>query len=105
MALAGAVVVVRVWNARRHRRARRFGTNVTMYRPRPSSPCWLGSVARSAWLPGGAHSFLRISLALRDSYAAAAMSEQRDRVVAVGEAIVELVRGGDGRFGIGCAGD
>src|SRR5438034_10374300 len=33
------------------------------------------------------------------------MSEQRDRVIAVGEAIVELVRGGDGRFGIGCAGD
>ena len=33
------------------------------------------------------------------------MSEQRDRAVAVGEAIVELVRGGDGRFGIGCAGD
>jgi 2-dehydro-3-deoxygluconokinase len=34
-----------------------------------------------------------------------AMSEQKPRVVTVGEAIVELVRGGDGRFGIGCAGD
>ena len=33
------------------------------------------------------------------------MSEQKPRVVTVGEAIVELVRGGDGRFGIGCAGD
>src|SRR5438046_10739873 len=33
------------------------------------------------------------------------MSEQRDRVIAVGEAIVEFVRGGDGRFGVGCAGD
>src|SRR2546423_5898414 len=34
-----------------------------------------------------------------------AMSEQKPRVVTVGEAIVELVRGGDGRFGIGCGGD
>src|SRR5499433_3122195 len=33
------------------------------------------------------------------------MSEQRPRVVAVGEALVEFIRGGDGRFGIGCAGD
>ncbi len=33
------------------------------------------------------------------------MSEQRPRAVSVGEAMVELVRGGDGRFGIGCAGD
>ena len=33
------------------------------------------------------------------------MSEQKPRVVTIGEAIVELVRGGDGRFGIGCAGD
>ena len=33
------------------------------------------------------------------------MSEQKPRVIAVGEAIVELVRGGDGRFGIGSAGD
>ena len=33
------------------------------------------------------------------------MSEQKARVVTVGEAIVELVRGSDGRFGIGCAGD
>ena len=48
---------------------------------------------------------LPISLALRASYDSAVMSEQRDRVIAVGEAIVELVRGGDGRFGIGCAGD
>src|SRR5258707_14390234 len=32
------------------------------------------------------------------------MSEQRPRVVAVGEALIEFVRGGDGRFGIGCAG-
>lgn len=33
------------------------------------------------------------------------MSEPKPRVVAVGEAIVELVRGGDGRFGIASAGD
>ena len=33
------------------------------------------------------------------------MSEQRPRAVAVGEALIEFVRGGDGRFGIGCAGD
>src|SRR5215468_5374724 len=32
------------------------------------------------------------------------MSEQRPRVVAVGEALIEFVRGADGRFGIGCAG-
>src|SRR5260370_37191662 len=31
------------------------------------------------------------------------MSEQRPRVVAVGEALIEFVRGGGGRFGIGCA--
>src|SRR5258708_17034268 len=33
------------------------------------------------------------------------MIEQRPGVVAVGEALIEFVRGGDGRFGIGCAGD
>jgi 2-dehydro-3-deoxygluconokinase len=33
------------------------------------------------------------------------MSEQRSRAVSIGEATVEFVRGGDGRFGIGCAGD
>src|SRR5258708_38102507 len=33
------------------------------------------------------------------------MSEQRPRVVAVGEALIEFVRGGGGRFGIGCARD
>jgi 2-dehydro-3-deoxygluconokinase len=33
------------------------------------------------------------------------MSEQRPRVVVVGEAIIEFVRGGDGRFALGCAGD
>src|SRR5262249_3061522 len=33
------------------------------------------------------------------------MNEQRTRAVTVGEAIVELVPGGDGRFGIGSAGD
>lgn len=33
------------------------------------------------------------------------MSEQRPRAVTVGEATVEFVRGGDGRFGLGCAGD
>src|SRR5215831_12257633 len=33
------------------------------------------------------------------------MSEPKPRVVAVGEAVIEFIRGGDGRFGIGCAGD
>ncbi len=33
------------------------------------------------------------------------MSEQTPRVVSVGEAVIELVRGGDGRFGLGCSGD
>ena len=33
------------------------------------------------------------------------MNEQRPRVVSIGEAMIELVRGGDGRFGIACAGD
>jgi 2-dehydro-3-deoxygluconokinase len=33
------------------------------------------------------------------------MSEHKPRVVSVGEAVIELVRGGDGRFGIACAGD
>jgi len=33
------------------------------------------------------------------------MSEKKSRVVAIGEATIEFVRGGDGRFGIACAGD
>ena len=33
------------------------------------------------------------------------MSEQRTRAVSVGEATIEFVRGGDGRFGITCGGD
>jgi len=33
------------------------------------------------------------------------MSEQKPSVVSIGEALIELVRGGDGRFGIGCSGD
>ena len=33
------------------------------------------------------------------------MSEQRSRAISIGEATVEFVRGGDGRFGVGCAGD
>src|SRR5437660_7955714 len=33
------------------------------------------------------------------------MSERKPRVVSVGEALIEFVRGGDGRFGISCAGD
>jgi len=31
--------------------------------------------------------------------------DERSRVVAVGEVLVELARGGDGRFGVGCGGD
>src|SRR5262249_4114501 len=45
------------------------------------------------------------SLATRSDPRTCNMSEQRPRVVAVGEALIEFVRGGDGRFGIGCAGD
>jgi 2-dehydro-3-deoxygluconokinase len=33
------------------------------------------------------------------------MSEQRPRAVTIGEAVIEFVRGGDGRFGLSCAGD
>src|SRR5262245_25289799 len=33
------------------------------------------------------------------------MSEQRTRVIAVGEVMIEMARGGDGRFGMGCGGD
>jgi 2-dehydro-3-deoxygluconokinase len=33
------------------------------------------------------------------------MSEQRTRVVAVGEVMIEMARGGDNRFGMGCGGD
>ncbi len=33
------------------------------------------------------------------------MSEEKSRVIAVGEAVVELVRGSDGRFGLACGGD
>src|SRR5438045_7354060 len=33
------------------------------------------------------------------------MTQQRPRAVTIGEAVIELVRGGDGRFGVGCAGD
>jgi 2-dehydro-3-deoxygluconokinase len=33
------------------------------------------------------------------------MSEQKSRVAAVGEATIELSRGSDGRFGLGCGGD
>src|SRR5438067_4959195 len=33
------------------------------------------------------------------------MNQPKPRVVSVGEALIELVRGGDGRFGLTCAGD
>ena len=33
------------------------------------------------------------------------MSEQKPRVVSIGEATIEFVRGGDGRFAVSCAGD
>jgi 2-dehydro-3-deoxygluconokinase len=33
------------------------------------------------------------------------MSEQKSRVVVVGEVLIELARGGDGRFGLACGGD
>ena len=33
------------------------------------------------------------------------MAQQRSRVISIGEVMIELARGGDGRFGIGCGGD
>src|SRR3954466_46561 len=33
------------------------------------------------------------------------MSEQRPRVISVGEAMIEMARQSDGRFAIGCSGD
>jgi 2-dehydro-3-deoxygluconokinase len=33
------------------------------------------------------------------------MSGQRPRVVCVGEVMIEMARGSDGRFGIACGGD
>lgn len=33
------------------------------------------------------------------------MSEQGSRIVSIGEVMIELARGGDGRFGIACGGD
>lgn len=33
------------------------------------------------------------------------MSEQRPRVISIGEVMIELARGNDGRFSIGCGGD
>src|SRR5262249_53886951 len=33
------------------------------------------------------------------------MAQQRSRVVCIGEVEIELARGGDGRFGVGCGGD
>jgi 2-dehydro-3-deoxygluconokinase len=33
------------------------------------------------------------------------MAEQRSRIVSIGEVMIELARGGDGRFGIACGGD
>ena len=33
------------------------------------------------------------------------MDERKSRVICVGEVMIELARGGDGRFGLGCGGD
>jgi 2-dehydro-3-deoxygluconokinase len=54
--------------------------------------------------PASGGAIFRISPMPHPGYPAA-MSEQRPRAVCVGEAVIEFVRGGDGRFGIGCAGD
>src|SRR5215467_10669841 len=85
----------------RANRSRRICYNVTS---RPVQP--VARYARSgAWLDfPPARSGLR-SPATRSHPRTRNMSEQRPRVVAVGEALIEFVRGGDGRFGIGCAGD
>src|SRR5690349_22574338 len=42
---------------------------------------------------------------LGNQHRATAMTEQQPRVVSIGEALIEFVRGGDGRFGITCGGD
>src|SRR5262249_7727671 len=59
----------------------------------------------AAWLDFAHTSSGLRSLAPRSRPRTCNMSEQRPRVVAVGEALIEFVRGGDGRFGVGCAGD
>src|SRR5437016_4378435 len=41
----------------------------------------------------------------RDMGSKASMSEQRTRVVAIGEVMIEMARGSDGRFGMACGGD
>jgi 2-dehydro-3-deoxygluconokinase len=33
------------------------------------------------------------------------MSEQRPRIISIGEVLIEMARGNDGRFGLGCGGD
>ena len=33
------------------------------------------------------------------------MTDPKSRVVAIGEVMIELARGGDGRFGMACGGD
>src|SRR5262249_55317236 len=104
VSLTGVMAVVRVRNVRRHGRSSRLVSgicyNVTSTSVQP--------VARYAVAPHGldfAHtsSGLR-SLAPRSRPRTCNMSEQRPRVVAVGEVLIEFVRGGGGRFGIGWGG-
>src|SRR5471032_2124673 len=33
------------------------------------------------------------------------MSDQKTRVIAIGEVVIEMARGADGRFGVACGGD
>src|SRR5262249_18979322 len=89
----------------RANRFRRRCYNVTLAFVQPAA----GTRAQAAWGAdrldfAHASSGLR-SLAPRSRPRTCNMSEQRPRVVAVGEALIEFVRGGDGRFGVGCAGD
>src|SRR5260370_34455264 len=81
----------------RANRSRRICYNVTSTPVQP-----VARYARSgAWLDfAHASSGLR-SPRLDHVLGKLPMSEQRPRVVAVGEALIEFVRGGGGRFGIG----
>src|SRR6516225_10007772 len=89
----------------RANRSRRQCYNVTLALVQPvARRTRRQKVERIGWISLVLHSGLR-SLAPRSRPRTCNMSEQRPRVVAVGEALIEFVRGGDGRFGIGCAGD
>src|SRR5262249_51000856 len=101
------MVLVRVWNVRGHERSSKsisapmLQCNISA---RPARRRARAEATGRGDRPDFAHapSALR-SLATRSDPRTCNMSEQRPRVVAVGEALIEFVRGGGGRFGIGWA--